>query len=255
MIGIYFVLLFFFSNTYGALKIGYLKPLDVFLSQLFALLCVNVLTYAQLCLMYGWFVISGEKMVPMTIYQLIFAAVWIWISNLIYRKAFPPRRLLLVHGERAIEDILNKFASRKDKYRVERCMNIKEGYEAIKAALPGYDAIVLWDIHTKDRNVLLKYCYSRSIRVYMMPKIPDVIVKGSTQLHLFDTPILLTRECALRVEQRIVKRIIDLVCAAILLLVTSPIMLVTAIAIKLYDKGPCCTDRCAAPGMPGSSRS
>ena len=165
VIGMYFVLLFFFSNTYGALKIGYLKPLDVFLSQLFALLCVNVLTYAQLCLMYGWFVISGEKMVPMTIYQLIFAAVWIWISNLIYRKAFPPRRLLLVHGERAIEDILNKFASRKDKYRVERCMNIKEGYEAIKAALPGYDAIVLWDIHTKDRNVLLKYCYSRSIRV------------------------------------------------------------------------------------------
>ena len=32
VIGIYFVLLFFFSNTYGALKIGYLKSLDVFLS-------------------------------------------------------------------------------------------------------------------------------------------------------------------------------------------------------------------------------
>ena len=238
VVGIYFVLLFFFSNTYGALKIGYLKPMDVFLSQLFALLCVNVLTYAQLCLMYGWFVISGEKMVPMTVYQLVFSAVWIWICNLIYRRAFPPRRLLLVHGERAIGDILNKFASRKDKYRVERCMNIKEGYDAIRAALPGYDAVVLWDIHTKDRNVLLKYCYSRSIRVYMMPKIPDVIVKGSTQLHLFDTPILLTRECALRVEQRIVKRIIDLVCAAILLVLTSPIMLVTAVVIRLYDGGP-----------------
>ena len=39
--GIYFALLFFFSNTYGALKIGYLKPMDIFLSQLFALLCVN----------------------------------------------------------------------------------------------------------------------------------------------------------------------------------------------------------------------
>lgn len=30
IIGVYFTLLFFFSNTYGALKIGYLKPMDVF---------------------------------------------------------------------------------------------------------------------------------------------------------------------------------------------------------------------------------
>lgn len=30
IVALYFILLFFFSNTYGALKIGYLKPLDIF---------------------------------------------------------------------------------------------------------------------------------------------------------------------------------------------------------------------------------
>ena len=59
IVALYFILLFFFSNTYGALKIGYLKPLDIFLSQLFSLLCVNVISYAQLSLMYGWFIIGG----------------------------------------------------------------------------------------------------------------------------------------------------------------------------------------------------
>lgn len=238
IIALYFALLFFFSQTYGALKIGYLKPLDVFLSQLFALLCVNVISYAQLSLMYGWFMLGGHHMISMTVWQLLFSAGWIWLCNLIYRRIFPPRQLLLVHGERPVEDILNKLASRKDKYHVARCMSIDEGYEAIEKAVEDYDAIVLWDIHTLDRNVLLKYCYSRSIRVYMMPKIPDVIVKGSTQLHLFDTPILLTREYALNVEQRLVKRLIDIVCALILLVIASPFMLVTAIAIKLYDGGP-----------------
>lgn len=238
IIAVYFVLLFFFSNTYGALKIGYLKAIDIYLSQLFALLCVNVISYAQLCLMYGWFILGGHHMVTMTVWQLLFFAAWDWLCNVIYRKAFPPRQLLLVHGERPIEDILNKFASRQDKYHVARCMNIREGYDAIKAAVEDYDAIVLWDIHTLDRNVLLKYCYSRSIRVYMMPKIPDVIVKGSSQLHLFDTPILLTREYALNVEQRIVKRLIDVICALILLVAASPFMLITAVAIRLYDGGP-----------------
>lgn len=238
IIGLYFVLLLFFSNTYNALKIGYLKPMDIFLSELFSLLCVNVISYSQLSLMYGWFMLGGEHMISMTVRQLLFFAFWDWFTNFLYRRIFPPRRLLLVHGERPIEDILNKFASRRDKYSVERCIPIGAGYDAIIRAVADYDAIVLWDIPTKDRNELLKYCYSRSIRIYMMPKIPDVIVKGSSQLHLFDTPILLTREYALNVEQRLIKRTIDVVCALILLILASPVMLITAAAIRLYDGGP-----------------
>lgn len=238
IIGLYFALLFFFSNTYGALKIGYLKPVDIFLSQLFALLCVNVISYSQLSLMYGWFMLGGERMIRMTLFQLLFFAAWDYLTNLAYRKIFPPRRLLLVYGEHPIEDILNKFSTRRDKYHVARCMNIREGYEAIQKAVHDYDAIVLWDIPTMDRNELLKYCYSRSIRIYMMPKIPDVIVKGSSQLHLFDTPILLTREYALNIEQRIVKRLIDVCCSLFLLILASPFMLLTAFLIKIYDGGP-----------------
>ena len=72
----------------------------------------------------------------------------------------------------------------------------------------------------------------------MMPKISDVIIKGSDQLHLFDTPVLLTREYSLKIEQRLIKRVIDIVCSLILIVIASPIMLVTAIAIRLYDGGP-----------------
>lgn len=74
--------------------------------------------------------------------------------------------------------------------------------------------------------------------MYMMPKIPDIMIKGSDQLHLFDTPILLTREYAMTIEQRVVKRLIDIVCSLLLMIVASPFMLMTAIAIKLYDGGP-----------------
>ena len=91
---------------------------------------------------------------------------------------------------------------------------------------------------TADRNTILKFCYSQSIRVYVMPKISDVILVGSEELHVFDTPILLTREYSLSMEQRFIKRSIDVVCSLILLVITSPLMLLTALAIKLYDGGP-----------------
>ena len=54
-------------------------------------------------------------------------AVGLAVQSGFYRRAFPPAGALLVHGERPVEDILGKFAGRKDKYHVAKCMNIKEG--------------------------------------------------------------------------------------------------------------------------------
>lgn len=235
---IYFVLLFFFASTYGGLKIGYMKWTDVFFSQIFSLLAVNVLSYFQISLMANWLVDAAPILKTMVI-QLVLSAVWVYVCDLFYHKVFPPREILIIHGERPIDDIVSKFDSRKDKYKIAKCMKISEGIDRIEQEIvERYDAIVLWDISVADRNVLLKFCYSKSIRVYMMPKISDVLVKGADQLHLFDTPILLTREYALKIEQRIAKRLIDLFCAIILLILASPFMLITAIAIKLYDGGP-----------------
>lgn len=239
MMLIYLVLLFFFSSTYGSLKVGYLKPMEVILSQTFSIIIVNVISYFQISLMYNW-MITVRYMAIVTVLQLILGAGWTFLCHSVYKKVFPPRDMLLIYGDRSIEDITNKFATRKDKYRIVKSMNMKEGLWAIEQETRNhqYGAVILWDIPTEGRNRLLKYCYSQSIRVFMMPKIPDVLIKGSNQLHLFDTPIYLVMEYALTVEQRMAKRVLDIICALLLTIISSPIMLITAIAIKCYDGGP-----------------
>lgn len=205
MIAIYGVLLFFFSNMYGGMRIGYLKNLEVIFSQLLATFFVDVITYGQISLM-GMKLFHVPTYLSMLFIQFVWITIWINISSLIYRNIFPPRKLLLVHGDRPIDDILTKFAGRKDKFEVSKCMHIREGVEAVeKEVLERYDAIVLWDISVADRNKLLKFCYGKSIRIYIMPKITDVILKGAEELHLFDTPLLLTREYELTIEQRFFK--------------------------------------------------
>lgn len=238
ILGIYFVLLFFFANTYGALKVGYLKPVDVLISEFFSLLFVNVISYFQISLMANW-VVDVKPIVWTMLLQTVFSTVWVFVCNYCYYKAFPPRDILIVHGERPIDDIIAKFESRRDKYKIAKCINISEGMEAVRREVVGdYGAVVLWDIPAADRNWLLKFCYSRSIRVYTMPKISDVLIKGADQLHLFDTPLYMTREYALKVEQRLAKRTVDLICSVLLLIIASPFMLITAILIRAYDGGP-----------------
>ena len=57
-------------------------------------------------------------------------------------------------------------------------------------------------------------------------------------LHIFDTPLLLARNSGLSFDQRFCKRLLDLLVSTILLVITSPIMLIAALCIKLYDHGP-----------------
>lgn len=238
MISIYAVLLLFFSKMYGGMRIGYLKAWEVFFSQVFSTFCVNVLSYGIICLMSAKLVIPTYMLAMMGI-DVAWIGIWTAISQGLYSFMFPPRDMLLVSGHRSTEDIEAKFASRPDKYNICKSMNIDEGIPAIcEEILNRYDAIVLWDIPMAERNKLLKFCYGKSIRVYLMPKIPDVLIKGMTEMHIFDTPIYLTREYALTVEERLTKRIIDVICSIILIVITSPIMLMTAIIIKCYDRGP-----------------
>ena len=100
-----------------------------------------------------------------------------------------------------------------------------------------YECVIIGDIPSQQRNEIMKYCFEKSIRTYMLPKISDIILRGSDDIHLFDSPLLLARNNGFTLEQRFMKRCVDIVGSLILLVLASPFMLVTAIAIKLYDGG------------------
>lgn len=242
-ISIYGVILLFLSVMYGGMRLGYLKNVELIFSQVFATLIADVIIYGELSVM-AFQLFVPHVFLMMLLEQTVVVIIYINIVNRIYRSLFPPRKLLLVHGDRPIQDICSKFESRRDKYLIVKHVHIREGVENICAQIAReyeeglYNAIVIGDITVEERNLILKYCYGRSIRVYVMPKIPDVIIMGAEELHIFDTPLMLTREYHLTIEQRFVKRLIDIICSAIMLVIASPFMLVTAIAIKLYDGGP-----------------
>lgn len=238
VIFIYAVLLFLFSKMYGGTRIGYLKNTEVVFSQAMGTLVANGLTYFQISLL-CYRLIDLRIYLKMTGQQLAIAIIWVIFANFIYSRIFLPRELLVVHGNRPVEDIVAKFNSRKDKYIIKNTININVGMDKVRdEVLNGYGGIVIWDIPVTQRNDLLKFCYGKKIRVYIMPKISDVILKGAEQLHIFDSPLLLTREYTLKYEQRVIKRLGDIFFSLILIIITSPFMILTALAVKLYDHGP-----------------
>lgn len=242
-ISFYAVVLVFLSATYGGTRLGYQKNAEIVFSQVLSTLMANIIIYCELSIM-ARRLFEPDAFVLMMAEQTVIVLVYMNVANHIYRSIFPPRKLLLIHGDRSVESLRSKFESRKDKYIVTRTVHIGQGFKEIcRMILESYatgecNAVVIGDISVEERGPLLKFCYGRSIRVYLIPKITDVILTGAEELHVFDSPMLLTREYSLTVEERFFKRTMDIVCSLLLLAVASPLMLITALAIKLYDGGP-----------------
>ena len=234
---LYGVLLVFFLQTYGGLKIGYLKRGNIIYSHILSLFIVNTIGYFILALIDKRFH-SPVSFILLTVVDGIIVCIWVFLFQWIYGVLFPPRRLLVVYGVRLVFSIMEKIGARDDKYVIGGSISIDEGIDKIMAKAKEFEGIVVGDVPSHDRNLILKKCYDSSIRVYMIPKISDILVRSSTNLNLFDTPILLSKNEGLQIDQMAVKRFIDIVVSLIGIILTSPLFVMFGAAIHLADRGP-----------------
>lgn len=237
VIAIYMILLAFFLQVYSGFKFGYLKFGDIILSQILSIVIANFITYLQISLI-GRALLNITPMVVLTIADIIIAAVWSYIASLIYHKMYPPHNTLMIYGSKMADSLGRKMRKRSDKYQIKDVVDVNVGLDRLERMMEDYDAVLICDVKTEMRNKILKFCFEKSIRTYITPKISDIIVRSADDIHLFDTPLLLCRNTGLSFEQRVVKRIMDLVISVIILAVTSPLLLITAVAIKVCDGGP-----------------
>lgn len=237
MILLYCVLLIFFMSTYGGFKVGYLKNGNLIYSQIMSLLFTNIFTYFQIAVIDKRFV-SPVYICIMTLAGIFYIVIWTLIFQALYKSMFPPKKLLLISGERQDYYLREKINSREDKYIISNTISYKTSIEELEKEIEHYDAVIISDIPSHERNVLLKYCFSRGIRSYSVPKISDILLRSSDELNLFDSPLLLSRNIGLTVDQQFFKRIEDIIVALIMLIVFSPIFLFAAVSIKITDGGP-----------------
>lgn len=236
VIVLYTALLFLFFKVYGGLQVGYLRRTDVLFSQILAVFSSNILVYFQVSLI-ARNAVHPRPLLLMTLIELVVVVCWTLLAQRLYFALYPPRRLIIVYGSRAAAALVIKMSYRVDKYMICESISADEDYVRITDKLLQYDGVIIQDIPPRMRNDLLKFCFDHKMRAYIVPKVSDIILRGAQDIRLFDTPLLLCRNYGLTFEQRIIKRIFDIVFSLVMLVLCSPVMLVCAAAIKLCDGG------------------
>lgn len=237
LIGIYCMVIWLFFRVYGGFKLGYLKKTDMLYSQMISMACANAMTYFLISLI-GRHFMPVSPMLFMTFGDFGVIALWTLIMGKLYFLIYPPRKLLIIYGSKQAAALVLKMSQRVDKYMICESVSISEDDSRIRELIMKYEGAIICDIPAEQRNDYLKFCFEKSKRAYIAPKISDIIVRGADDIRLFDTPLMLCRNYGLDFEQQLVKRIFDIVFSLIALVLSSPFLLIAALAVKLYDRGP-----------------
>jgi exopolysaccharide biosynthesis polyprenyl glycosylphosphotransferase len=236
VVAIYAVILYFFMQMYEGKNIADWGILDIIYSQCLSVVFSNLFIYLIISLL-NRHMADATPIFWLTLFDFISVIAWTLFSKYIYRQTYKPRNILFIYGDRDPEDVVHKIDTRKDKYIISDKVSINQGIKYVESKINDYSAVLIGDIADEYRNDLIKYCYSLSVRAYVMPKLSDIILLGADNSNVFDTPLLICKNRGIRLERRIIKRFFDLVLIIPIGLITLPINLIFAVIIKLYDGG------------------
>lgn len=235
----YAILLLCVGTVYGGFKIGRLSENEVIYSLTLSCILCNVFAYLQVSLI-NKRLLSILPLIILTVMDFLIIVFMTFCGDRLYFKLTKPTKILFVYKDRLEAEIIkSKFDARHKKYQITSVISDETDFETIAAMLDENDAVLVQDIEVILRRRIVQYCYHADKKVFFTPCLTDILVNRAIHIQVGDMPIMVARHRGPTMEQRIIKRAADVVLSAVGIVIASPIMAIVALAIKLYDRGPC----------------
>lgn len=243
-----------FCHTYHAFRLASTTSFDAVFAQVISFGVPDLAMYLLSSFSQHYYadIIPGACTAAM---QILGTALLVLIFRFLLRHYARAGGLTIIYGDRITEEEAKHFANGLEShyphiFSVRHIVPQSVTEEELDKCLDDSAMLMLYEIRHGRRSRFMKYCTERHIAFYFTPEIEDIFCQGSEEKNLTDTPLFKYRFGYLGLGKRFAKRTADLLLSAVLLVVLSPLMLITAAAIKLEDGGPVLfkQDRCTRDG-------
>lgn len=173
----------------------------------------------------------------LTVCQSLILSIIVVIMIELYKRWVKPLPVVLIYGDYE-NDLESKLNCIPHKYRVERSYKYNDPEVDLETVISKSYSVLINDVPAQVENKIIKICFDKDVRVYVVPKLADIILKSSDSINIIDTPLYLNRNLGMSLGQRFAKRTFDIVVSGLAVLVLSPVFILTALAIKIEDRGP-----------------
>lgn len=223
------------ARVYDAFWISVNRVSEIVYSQSLTALITDFIMY-----IITWLLIrSLPNILPMLAIlavQILFSVIWSVLAQKWYYHVFPPQKTAVIFDkDYRIEQLIEMYGLDK-KFDIRFRLNISDCTHDL-SILEDVNTVFISGVQSHERNIILKYCIARGINVYVLPRIGDIIMSGASHIHMFHLPMLRVGRHSPYPEEAFLKRAFDIILSSLMLLLASPVMLITAIAIKISDGG------------------
>lgn len=240
MVGVlYCIVYFFFAKMYDAHKIGLYRLQELAFSQMLAYgISDGVLFIAAFFWFHNFQRIRIRLFLLAFVLQLILILINTFLFNRLYAHFDEPRKIMILYGSEDYKRLLVKIQEKKRRYQVLACMNESEDTSAIFETLAKCKDVYLCDVRDEVKDQVILFCNTHQKDIHISMDIGDLLILGDEVSHSFDTPFLRNKKTLVAWYYPFLKRLSDIVISMTAILLLSPIMIITALSIKLYDRGP-----------------
>ena len=237
---IYIMMLVIFGRFFHAFSIGVERiakqvvsvALTLFVTDLAEVLVSSTIqNNYRFMLEYAW------RYLLLALAQSVVLGIFVIIVNFLYRKIIPPLKITLIYGDHP-NNIEDKLACLPHKYQVVKRVKFDDPGVDLEKVINESSSVLINDVPAQVENKIIKLCFDKDVRTYVVPKIADIILKCSDSINVIDTPLYLSRNFGMSFGQRFAKRAMDIILSGLALIVFSPVFIITALAIKIEDHGP-----------------
>lgn len=231
------------TAAYGRYDIGKRKSKSIISSIGLATIITDVVTYVELSIMNTnaanntKFEFESIGLFLIVIFvQMAFIVIFTYGGNWLYFTIYEPERCCVVTSSaESFMQISHAIDVFRKQYKICEVKDYRADdlYDAVLRC----ETVFLYDVPVKERTELVEYCYRNMRNIYFSPEISDIVEINSKHTILDDISLINLPVKELSIEQRFVKRCVDIVFSLTAIIITSPIWLICAIAIKLNDGG------------------
>ena len=234
---LYMSLYIAYGRIYNSFLVSLTAVSELIYSQCLAFAMSDGVLYVVLCLMAHRLVAPGALLLAFAA-QLVLSVLWCVLADRWYFKKHHPKQTVVIYDrKKGVEELIKAYGLQKE-FTVSQVVTARSCIDGGFRCLEKAEVAFLCGVHSHERNKILKWCVENDVVAYVLPRIGDTIMSGARPMHLFHLPFLRVGRYDPAPEYLLAKRLFDVVVSGIALVVLSPLMLVTAAAIKLQDGGP-----------------
>lgn len=234
---VFMVIYLVFTRVYGGFMVGTASVLDLIFSQIIAIGFTVGSSYAIFTLL-SYKLVNPVPLIAFFFVFSVIAALWCFVADKVYFRLHKPKKTIVIFGNRESYESLKGVKGMKKRFLVEEVHDSeKTTLNFLFEKITGFDAVFMCGVPSDYRNEILKYCIAKDIACYIKPKISDTIIRGGKTLQMMNVPVYRCKRGDTGLIYLAIKRVMDIVLSLIAIVISSPFMLFTAAAIKLYDGG------------------